>query len=81
VFDVLVERGVGTARGEALGRILFQAPDVDGTTVVAGRAVRRGDLIRARITAVTGYDVHALADEARRPGRPAGASQPPEECS
>jgi ribosomal protein S12 methylthiotransferase len=75
-LDVLVERGTHSRGGEAVGRIVCQAPDVDGQTILTGRAVRRGDLVRARITAVTGYEVHAVADEVRRLGRP-GAAPPP----
>jgi ribosomal protein S12 methylthiotransferase len=58
--DVLIERGARGAR-EAVGRIAYQAPDVDGQTFVGGRAVRRGALVRARLGSVTGYDVHAVA--------------------
>jgi ribosomal protein S12 methylthiotransferase len=79
-LDVLVERGT-RSRGEAVGRIHSQAPDVDGQTILTGCAVRRGDLVRASITAVTGYDVHAVADEVRRPARPGAAPPPFEDCA
>jgi ribosomal protein S12 methylthiotransferase len=58
-LDVLIERGTRDARGEAVGRIRYQAPDVDGQTFVTGRPLRRGTIVRAQIAAVTGYDLHA----------------------
>ncbi len=57
--DVLVERGSGRPDGEALGRLAVQAPDVDGRTLLAGRARRGGQLVRARVVAALGYDVAA----------------------
>jgi ribosomal protein S12 methylthiotransferase len=52
-LDVLIERGTGRS-GEAVGRIPYQAPDVDGQTFICGRALRRGALVRARLGQVTG---------------------------
>lgn len=60
-LDVLVERGTNRAAGEGIGRIHAQAPDVDGTTTLRGAVCRRGDLVRARIVEVTGWDLHAEA--------------------
>ena len=57
--DVLVERGSGRPDGEALGRLAVQAPDVDGRTLLTGRPLRRGQLVRARVVAALGYDVAA----------------------
>jgi ribosomal protein S12 methylthiotransferase len=58
-LDVLVERGTGSPDGEAVGRLAVQAPDIDGRTLLSGRAVRRGRLARARVVGVLGYDVAA----------------------
>jgi tRNA A37 methylthiotransferase MiaB len=58
-LDVLVERGAGRPGGEAVGRLAVQAPDLDGRTLLRGRPVRRGQLVRARVVAALGYDVTA----------------------
>jgi ribosomal protein S12 methylthiotransferase len=58
-LDVLVERGTGRPDGEALGRLAAQAPDIDGRTLLTGRRLRRGTLVRARVVATLGYDVAA----------------------
>jgi len=60
-LDVLIESGTRDPDGEAVGRIPYQAPDVDGQTFVTGRAARRGTLVRARIVAATGFDLHGQA--------------------
>jgi ribosomal protein S12 methylthiotransferase len=60
--EVLVE---GTHRGddpEVTGRLAIQAPDIDGFTVVRGSRARRRQLVRARIEAVVGYTVFAVAE-------------------
>jgi len=62
-FEVLVERGVGDPRREAVGRICYQAPDVDGVTYVTGRSTRRGAVLRALPADIIGYDVHAVAEQ------------------
>jgi ribosomal protein S12 methylthiotransferase len=54
VAQVLVE-GVDEA-GETVGRTCGQAPEVDGVTVLDGRA-RPGDFARVRITDAVGYDL------------------------
>ncbi len=59
--EVLVERGTSRQDGRALGRIAQQAPDVDGRTMLTGRRVRRGDLVRAVVRDSLGYDVEAVA--------------------
>ncbi len=58
-LDVLVERGAGRPDGEAVGRLAAQAPDIDGRTLLTGRPLRRGTLVRARVVATLGYDVAA----------------------
>jgi len=62
-LEVLVERGVRDPRKEAVGRICFQAPDVDGVTYVSGSSTRRGAVLRALPADIIGYDVHALAEQ------------------
>ncbi len=59
--EVLVERGSRGASGEVAGRIAQQAPDVDGLTFVAGARARRGQIIRAVVDDVAGYDLLAQA--------------------
>jgi len=58
-LDVLVEQGTRRPDGEAVGRLAVQAPDVDGRTLLTGRRLRRGRLVRARVVARLGYDVAA----------------------
>ena len=59
--DVLVERGSRGGGREAIGRIAFQAPDVDGVIAVADARVRRGEVIRAVVDSAAGYDLQATA--------------------
>lgn len=64
-FDVLLEERV---EGEelAIGRIYAQAPEVDGLTVVMGRDLQPGTMIRCGIRAVKGLDLEAVALEGER---------------
>ena len=60
--DVLIEHGSRGADHEATGRIAVQAPDVDGVTyVAAARPVRRGQVLRATVESVAGYELSATA--------------------
>ena len=60
--DVLVEHGSRSAGQEATGRIVLQAPDVDGITYVsAARPLRRGQVVRATIQSAAGYELSAAA--------------------
>jgi ribosomal protein S12 methylthiotransferase len=55
--EVLVER-VDAVRGTLSGRTPADAPEVDGSIRVSGvRQARPGAFVRARITAVDGYDL------------------------
>ncbi|GAB3481606.1 30S ribosomal protein S12 methylthiotransferase RimO [Nocardiopsis coralliicola] len=59
--EVLVETGLGDGVFE--GRAAHQAPEVDGSTVVAGCGdVRPGDLVPAVVTGAFGVDLEAEAD-------------------
>ena len=60
LVDVLIEE-VGS--GVAEGRAEHQAPEVDGTTSVAGDGFRIGDLVRARVVSTDGVDLVAEAVE------------------
>ena len=60
--EVLVESVRRNDTSEATGRLAAQAPDVDGLTIVRDARVRRGQLVRAKIEAVVGYDVFAVAE-------------------
>ncbi len=44
----------------ALGRVYFQAPEVDGLTVVNGEKVKAGDVVKCKIIRVNGVDVEAI---------------------
>jgi hypothetical protein len=43
-----------------VGRSRFQAPEVDGLTVLEGEGMKPGDLIKARVTAASDYDLYAM---------------------
>jgi tRNA-2-methylthio-N6-dimethylallyladenosine synthase/ribosomal protein S12 methylthiotransferase len=62
-LDVLVERGTRRSDGEAVGRLAVQAPDIDGRTLLRGRPLRRGRLMRARVVGTLGYDVEATTGD------------------
>jgi ribosomal protein S12 methylthiotransferase len=61
-YDVLIEEKV---EGEdlAIGRIYAQAPEVDGLTVVMGRDLKPGSVIRCGIRSVNGLDLEAIPVE------------------
>jgi len=63
--DVLVEEVGDAATGERriVGRAAHQGPEVDGTTTLVGdvEGVRRGDIVRAVVTASEGVDLTAEA--------------------
>ena len=59
-LEVLVERGSAGAAA-AVGRCVYQAPDIDGRTLVRGSRLRRGELVRAVAVEAVGYDVEAVA--------------------
>ena len=44
----------------AIGRIYSQAPDVDGLTVIMGRDMKPGDVVRVGITRVRGIDLEGV---------------------
>ena len=44
----------------AIGRIYAQAPDVDGLTVIMGRGMESGDVVRVGITNVRGIDLEGV---------------------
>jgi len=58
-LDVLIEELV---EGEelAIGRTVHQAPEVDGLTVVMGRNLVPGQIVRCGITRVNGIDLEAV---------------------
>jgi ribosomal protein S12 methylthiotransferase len=61
-LDVLVERGCRGSRGEGVGRIAAQAPDVDGLTYVTGAGLRRGHVVQATIDGTVGFELTARTD-------------------
>lgn len=58
-YTCLIEENI---EGEdlALGRIYSQAPDVDGLTVVMGRDLKGGDVIKVGIKSVRGVDLEGV---------------------
>ncbi|MCH3917309.1 MAG: 30S ribosomal protein S12 methylthiotransferase RimO [Spirochaetia bacterium] len=62
VYDVLIEEKI---EGEdlSIGRIYSQAPEVDGATVVMGRDLLPGMLVKAGIRGVNGVDLDAAVLE------------------
>ncbi len=59
VYTALVEEKI---EGEdlAIGRIYSQAPDVDGLTVIMGRGLESGDVVRVGIRKVRGVDLEGV---------------------
>ncbi len=60
--EVLVDEPADPRTGEARGRHRGQAPDVDGVVRLRGRAARSlapGQVVRARVTGSSDYDLHA----------------------
>ena len=47
----------------AIGRIMHQAPEVDGSTVVMGRNLKAGTLVFCAVRAVNGFDLDAVAKD------------------
>jgi ribosomal protein S12 methylthiotransferase len=58
-LDVLVDRPDPDLPNYFLGRSYADAPDIDGVVRLKGKALRAGDLIRAKITGADGYDLAA----------------------
>ncbi|MGH0054466.1 MAG: 30S ribosomal protein S12 methylthiotransferase RimO [Sphaerochaetaceae bacterium] len=58
-YDVLIEEPV---KGEdlAIGRMYAQAPEVDGLSVVMGRDLKAGQIVRCGIRKVNGLDLEAI---------------------
>jgi len=61
-YDVLIEEKI-EQEDLAIGRIYSQAPEVDGLTVVMGRDLVPGSVVRCGIRAVKGIDLEALLVE------------------
>ncbi len=60
--SVLVDSAHDEWPGLHVGRVWFQAPEVDGITYVSGPAVEAGAMVRAQIVENTAYDLTALTD-------------------
>lgn len=61
-YDVLIEEKI-EQEDLAIGRIYAQAPEVDGLTVVMGKDLVPGTVLRCGIRAVKGIDLEAVALE------------------
>ncbi|MDT4761303.1 30S ribosomal protein S12 methylthiotransferase RimO [Sphaerochaeta sp. PS] len=61
-YDVLIEEKI-QEEDLAIGRIYSQAPEVDGLTVVMGRDLVPGSVVRCGIRAVKGLDLEAVVLE------------------
>jgi tRNA-2-methylthio-N6-dimethylallyladenosine synthase/ribosomal protein S12 methylthiotransferase len=60
-LEVLVEEPSPEWPGLHVGRVWFQAPEVDGVTYVSGPKVRPGRIVLADIEQAQSYDLVALA--------------------
>lgn len=60
-LEVLVEEPSPEWPGLFMGRVWFQAPEVDGVTYVSGPKVRPGRMVQADIEQAQSYDLVALA--------------------
>ncbi len=58
--DVLVEREHEEWPGLHVGRVWFQAPEVDGMTYISGPGVAAGKIVKASIVESSDYDLTAL---------------------
>ena len=58
-YDALVEEKVENEE-LAIARIYAQAPDVDGLTVIMGRGMESGSVVRVGITNVRGVDLEGV---------------------
>ncbi len=61
IFPVLVESA--PEKGVYMGRTRFQAPEVDGVTIIHADGLQIGDVIRVRITDTLEYDLIGVPDE------------------
>lgn len=73
VVPVLVEQVRGGAGRDAVGRTAFQAPEIDGQVHLSGDGLEPGEMVQARVTVATGYDLMArtVGDRLREGRRPA----------
>jgi ribosomal protein S12 methylthiotransferase len=55
IFPVLVESA--PEKGVYMGRTRFQAPEVDGVTIIHADRLNIGDIVRVRITDTLEYDL------------------------
>ncbi len=60
-LDVLVDEPSPDWPGLHVGRVWFQAPEVDGVTYVSGPGVEPGRMVRAVVEEAGAYDLSALA--------------------
>ena len=59
--NVLVDREHDEWPGLHVGRVWFQAPEVDGITYISGNNVTSGNMVKAQIVENNDYDLTALA--------------------
>ncbi|HMF12144.1 MAG TPA: 30S ribosomal protein S12 methylthiotransferase RimO [Gemmataceae bacterium] len=60
-LDVLVDGPDPDLPNYVLGRSYADAPDIDGVVRLKAKALRAGDMIRAKVTGADGYDLAARA--------------------
>mgnify|MGYP001564717994 CR=1 FL=1 len=61
IIPVLVE--AASEKGVYMGRTRFQAPEVDGVTIIHADHLEIGDVIRVRITDTLEYDLIGVPHE------------------
>jgi ribosomal protein S12 methylthiotransferase len=64
-LEVIVDAPDPEVPGHFLARSHADAPDIDGTVRLKGKALHAGDLVRARVTGADGYDLAARAIRVR----------------
>jgi ribosomal protein S12 methylthiotransferase len=60
-LDVLIDRPSPEQEGVWLGRSYADAPDIDGQVYVAGRRIKPGQIVPAKVVQAEGYDLIARA--------------------
>ena len=63
-LDVLIDSAAAEGRGLWIGRTYADAPDIDGVTLVRGRDLEIGDIVRCEIVDSQGHDTIARAQTA-----------------
>jgi ribosomal protein S12 methylthiotransferase len=80
-LDVLVEGTSDESELAMVGRHAGQAPEIDGVTYLSGGPVLPGEMVRARVTRATDYDLVADVSEGAARTLPVARAPKPETLS